>query len=99
MLTVRQRELLMMIERTVAETSVAPSFDEMADALGVSKGNTHAMITRLEDRGYIRRLRGRARAIEVVQPVSGGALERVAQLERENAALRRQVEYLQHCGA
>src|SRR5260370_42417620 len=66
MLTRKQYELLRFISERLKESGVPPSFDEMKDALDLrSKSGIHRLITALEDRGFIRRLRNRARAIEV----------------------------------
>ncbi|MCI4663060.1 MAG: transcriptional repressor LexA [Neomegalonema sp.] len=68
MLTKKQYDLLMFIHERVGETGVPPSFDEMKDALELkSKSGIHRLITALEERGYIRRLPHRARALEVVR--------------------------------
>src|SRR5438105_13045288 len=68
MLTRKQHELLMFIHERVRETGVPPSFDEMKDALDLkSKSGIHRLITALEERGFIRRLPNRARAIEVIK--------------------------------
>jgi repressor LexA len=68
MLTRKQFELLRFIHERVKETGVPPSFDEMKDALDLrSKSGIHRLITALEERGFIRRLANRARAIEVIK--------------------------------
>ncbi len=68
MLTKKQHELLMYIHRHLERTGVSPSFDEMKDALDLkSKSGIHRLITGLEERGFIRRLAHRARALEVVK--------------------------------
>ena len=68
MLTKKQYELLMFIHQRVRETGVPPSFDEMKDALDLrSKSGIHRLITALEERGYIRRLEKRARALEILK--------------------------------
>jgi len=68
MLTRKQFELLRFIHQRLTETGVPPSFDEMKDALDLrSKSGIHRLITALEERGFIRRLANRARAIEVVK--------------------------------
>ncbi|WP_420337757.1 transcriptional repressor LexA [Roseibium sp.] len=68
MLTRKQYELLMFIHERLKETGVPPSFDEMKDALDLrSKSGIHRLITALEERGFIRRLPNRARAMEVVR--------------------------------
>jgi repressor LexA len=68
MLTHKQFELLRFIHERLKEAGVPPSFDEMKDALDLrSKSGIHRLITALEERGYIRRLPNRARAIEVIK--------------------------------
>lgn len=68
MLTRKQIELLRFINDRLAETGVPPSFDEMKDALDLkSKSGIHRLIEALEERGFIRRLKNRARAIEVIR--------------------------------
>lgn len=68
MLTRKQQELLMFIHERMKETGVPPSFDEMKDALELaSKSGIHRLITALEERGFIRRLPNRARALEVIK--------------------------------
>ena len=67
MLTRKQFELLRFINERLKESGVPPSFDEMKDALDLrSKSGIHRLITALEERGFIRRLPNRARAIEVI---------------------------------
>jgi len=66
MLTKKQYELLMFVNKRLNEQGVSPSFDEMKEALGLrSKSGIHRLITGLEERGFIRRLPHRARALEV----------------------------------
>jgi len=68
MLTRKQHELLMFIHERIKETGVSPSFDEMKEALGLaSKSGIHRLITALEERGFLRRLAHRARALEVIK--------------------------------
>src|SRR5213592_1568989 len=68
MLTKKQHELLMYINQRLAATGVAPSFDEMKDALNLrSKSGIHRLVSGLEERGFIRRLPHRARALEVIK--------------------------------
>ena len=68
MLTRKQFELLRFIHERLKEAGVPPSFDEMKDALDLrSKSGIHRLITALEERGFIRRLPNRARAIEVIK--------------------------------
>ena len=68
MLTAKQRELLLFINERLTGTGISPSFDEMRDALDLkSKSGVHRLISALEERGFIRRLPNRARALEVVK--------------------------------
>lgn len=68
MLTAKQNQLLHFIHGRVSETGVSPSFDEMKDALGLkSKSGVHRLIKALEERGFIKRLPNRARALEVIR--------------------------------
>ncbi len=68
MLTRKQHELLMFIHERIRESGVSPSFDEMKDALGLkSKSGIHRLITALEERGFIKRLAHRARALEIIR--------------------------------
>jgi len=68
MLTSKQRELLLLIRDRLAEDGVPPSFDEMKEALGLkSKSGIHRLITGLEERGFIKRLPHRARALEITR--------------------------------
>jgi repressor LexA len=68
MLTTKQKELLVFIHARLQETGVPPSFEEMKDALDLqSKSGVHRLIMALEERGFIRRLPHRARAIEVIR--------------------------------
>ena len=67
-LTRKQYELLMFIHERLKEAGVPPSFEEMKEALDLrSKSGIHRLITALEERGFIRRLAHRARALEVVK--------------------------------
>lgn len=68
MLTSKQKELLMFIHERLKETGVPPSFDEMKVALDLkSKSGIHRLITALEERGFVRRLPHRARAMEIIK--------------------------------
>lgn len=68
MLTRKQLDLLTFIHRNLQKDGVPPSFDEMKDALDLrSKSGIHRLITALEERGFIRRLAHRARAIEIIK--------------------------------
>ena len=67
MLTHKQSELLNFLKHHSQRHDVPPSFDEMRDALGLaSKSGVHRLVSGLEERGYIRRLANRARAIEIL---------------------------------
>lgn len=69
MLTRKQSELLSYLNEHMQQHEVPPSFDEMRDALGLaSKSGVHRLVSGLEERGYIRRLANRARAIEILKP-------------------------------
>lgn len=68
MLTRKQKELLVLISDRLSAEGVSPSFDEMKDALGLrSKSGIHRLITALEERGFIKRLPHRARALEITR--------------------------------
>ncbi|SMF75827.1 transcriptional repressor LexA [Allosphingosinicella indica] len=74
MLTRKQQELLIFIHDHLADSGVSPSFEEMKDALELkSKSGVHRLISALEERGFIRRLPNRARALEVVKMPDGAA--------------------------
>ena len=76
MLTRKQHELLVYINERLSETGVSPSFEEMKEALDLkSKSGVHRLISALEERGFIRRLPNRARALEVLRmpDMKGGA--------------------------
>ena len=68
MLTRKQHELIRFIQARLEETGVSPSFEEMKDALDLkSKSGVHRLISALEERGFIRRLPNRARALEILR--------------------------------
>ena len=68
MLTSKQRELLLFIHERIKNDGISPSFDEMKEALDLaSKSGIHRLITALEERGFIKRLAHRARALEVLK--------------------------------
>lgn len=72
MLTRKQKELLILIRDRMAVDGIPPSFDEMKDALGLaSKSGIHRLITGLEERGFIKRLPHRARALEITRMPEG----------------------------
>ena len=68
MLTAKQHELLLFIQKRLEQTGISPSFEEMKEALDLkSKSGVHRLISALEERGFIRRLPNRARALEVLR--------------------------------
>ncbi len=68
MLTQKQKDLLILLDQRIKAVGVPPSYDEMKDSLGLaSKSGIHRLITALEERGFIRRLPNKARAIEVLK--------------------------------
>ena len=83
MLTRKQSELLTYLSDHMQQHDVPPSFDEMRDALGLaSKSGVHRLVSGLEERGHIRRLANRARAIEILKPVTaatGGVVTRAVE--------------------
>ena len=88
MLTQKQSELLAFLTSHMAEHDVPPSFDEMRDALGLaSKSGIHRLVSGLEERGYIRRLANRARAIEILRPAAGQAITRAVSSAVEHVTL------------
>ena len=93
MLTRKQHELLLYIDGRLSETGVSPSFEEMKEALDLkSKSGVHRLISALEERGFIRRLANRARALEVLKmpemksaaPAGGGGPIRVPQAANDS---------------
>lgn len=92
MLTRKQHELLMLIHERMSRDGVPPSFDEMKDALSLrSKSGIHRLITALEERGFIRRLPHRARAIEILRmpgPVAERPVRRPAALSSIDGGLQ-----------
>ncbi len=77
MLTRKQHELVCFIDDRLSETGISPSFEEMKDALDLkSKSGVHRLISALEERGFIRRLPNRARALEVVKMPERGELSK-----------------------
>jgi repressor LexA len=91
MLTRKQHELLMFIHERVRESGIPPSFDEMKDALDLkSKSGIHRLITALEERGFLRRMEKRARALEIIR-----LPENVADTQRP-ATSRNQAQRLSH---
>src|SRR5579871_3975675 len=88
MLTRKQYELLVFIDQRLKSTGVSPSFDEMKEALDLkSKSGIHRLITGLEERGFIRRLPHRARALEVLKlPENKGSADAAPASPQENPA-------------
>ena len=86
MLTRRQHDLLMFLNQSTQITGISPSFDEMRVALGMkSKSGVHRLVSALEERGFIRRLAYRSRAIEVLRLPDGSTT--MASVLDENARL------------
>ena len=91
MLTRKQHDLLMFIHGRLQELGVPPSFDEMKDALDLrSKSGIHRLITALEERGFIRRLPNRARALEVLKLPDSVAPPKAKSADAEPVAPRRE---------
>ena len=88
MLTRKQHDLLNFINKHLTKDGIPPSFDEMKEALDLrSKSGIHRLITALEERGFIRRLAHRARAIEIVKlPDSLNTNGKVTQLQNNLTA-------------
>lgn len=79
MLTRKQKELLLLIRDRVEADGIPPSFDEMKESLGLkSKSGIHRLITGLEERGFIRRLPHRARALEILRLPEGADIRETA---------------------
>ena len=79
MLTSKQRELLIFLTKYLEDNEVSPSFDEMREAVGLaSKSGIHRLVSALEERGYIRRLANRARAIEILRTANNAVLSGVS---------------------
>ena len=88
MLTRKQHELITFIQNKLEESGISPSFEEMKEALDLkSKSGVHRLISALEERGFIRRLPNRARALEVIKTPEGSVL-RQAQDERAKSVPR-----------
>ncbi|MDJ0387256.1 transcriptional repressor LexA [Roseomonas sp. E05] len=87
MLTRKQHELLMFIDRHLRDTGFSPSFEEMKEALKLrSKSGIHRLITALEERGFLRRRAHRARALEVIRLPESTAPATLARAEPAPAA-------------
>lgn len=89
MLTRKQHELIRFIQARLEETGISPSFEEMKEALDLkSKSGVHRLISALEERGFIRRLANRARALEVLrQPEDVGAKPSLKAAANGNSSL------------
>ena len=102
-MTPRQLECLRFIDARIRETGVCPSYEEMQAAIGLkSKSGIHRLVAALEERGYIRRLSARARAIEVIRLPDAARDDRdalIATLSAECAALRAENERLRRGAA
>jgi len=84
MLTRKQHELICFINDSLADTGVSPSFEEMKEALALkSKSGVHRLITALEERGFLRRLANRARALEVLKMPDRPGATRSAEILRK----------------
>lgn len=98
-LTPKQRKLLDFIRAAIEHDGSAPTFDQMARGMGVkSKSDIHRQLKGLEERGAIRRMPNRMRAIEVVEEMSAFAHLVAARdlLERERPQKRMAVEFVGH---
>jgi repressor LexA len=75
MLTKRQRSLLVYLSEQIAASGTAPSYQEIASEMNLtSKSGVHRLVNALEERGFIRRIPNRARAIEIVRTVEAAAV-------------------------
>ena len=85
MLTAKQHSLLLFIHERLEATGISPSFEEMKEALELkSKSGVHRLIGALEERGFLRRLANRARALEVVKMPDGGSARSLPKTEAVN---------------
>lgn len=91
MLTAKQHELIRFIQAKLEETGISPSFEEMKEALDLkSKSGVHRLISALEERGFIRRLPNRARALEVLKgPEAAVSGQRAPRAANDTAAVVR----------
>ncbi|MGC1270916.1 MAG: transcriptional repressor LexA [Croceibacterium sp.] len=86
MLTAKQHELLLFIQRKLEDTGISPSFEEMKEALDLkSKSGVHRLISALEERGFIRRLANRARALEVLKQPENVSAKKPAAAANDSA--------------
>lgn len=92
MLTYKQHELLKFIQLRLEESGVSPSFEEMKEAIGIkSKSGVQRLISALEERGFIRKLPFRARALEVLRQPDQGSHSALAKFS--TAALKAELAY------
>ncbi len=85
MLTPKQHKLLMYIDDFIKQTGHSPSFEEMKEAVGLkSKSGIHAMLNSLEERGFIRKLAHRARALEVIKTPQQDAISSLNPIANDN---------------
>ncbi|MBO6503678.1 MAG: transcriptional repressor LexA [Kordiimonadaceae bacterium] len=85
MLTAKQQQLLLFIDDRLKSGGVSPSFDEMKDALGLkSKSGVHRLISALEERGFIKRMANRARALEVLKLPEGTVVADSQDIAQDN---------------
>lgn len=85
MLTAKQHELLHFIQQRLDASGISPSFEEMKEALGLkSKSGIHRLISALEERGFLRRLPNRARALEVLKGPDGAKASAPVQASRDS---------------
>lgn len=90
MLTAKQHELIRFIQTRLEESGVSPSFEEMKEALDLkSKSGVHRLISALEERGFIRRLPNRARALEVLKQPEDVTMSRAASVAPANDIVTR----------
>ena len=88
MLTRKQHELITFIQNKLEESGISPSFEEMKEALDLkSKSGVHRLISALEERGFIRRLPNRARALEVIKTPEGSVAKATPRPANANDAL------------
>lgn len=99
-MTKREAELLDFIKARMADTGIAPSFAEMKDAIGIaSKSGVHALISRLEQRGHIRRIKAHARAIEIIDTAPANVREALRAMNEAAYAAAKLAGKTQHPAA
>lgn len=96
-MTKTQNKLFAYIRQYIQRTGIAPSYDDMRTALGLkSKSGIHTLLTALEDRGYIRRLKGKTRAIEVIKTPAKRKDTALLNFV-SSAALQEEIEIFRYC--